>query len=123
MTDTLNKTFGERRRLSSFIGCSSGGVFESSNFAAPILLLVCTLAFLGTGCSVTRGFRSPDGTVNVSNYRLLWKSEAVIFTASVAAPDLQPATFNVQLQIGQSASDSRSVAAITEGAVKGLTRP
>jgi hypothetical protein len=74
------------------------------------------LALFCLGCSVTRGTRTPDGTLTVSNYRALWTTEAVNF--SLAASNL-----TVTLRIGASATDSESVGAVTEGVVKGLTRP
>jgi hypothetical protein len=91
--------------------------------SAAGILILCLLCLFVAGCSFTRGIRHPDGTFTVANYRFLWRSEAVAFTAGVAGTNLQPAPFNVQLKIGHSASDSQSVSAVTEGAVKGLTRP
>lgn len=88
-------------------------------------LLLCFLSclLLNTGCSVTRGHRAPDGSLTVTNYRLLWSSEAVDFSVKQpAVTNLQPA-FNAQLKIGKSATDDEAVAAVVAGVVKGITRP
>ena len=83
------------------------------------MLALCLLClFAATGCSVTRGTRAPDGQITITNYRLLWTTEAVDFRLSTLDSGLA-----TQLKIGHSASDDKSVGAITEGAVKGLTRP
>jgi len=47
----------------------------------------------------------------------------VLFTTTFTDTNLQPATFNVQLRLGTSATDSAAVGAVTAGAVKGLSRP
>jgi hypothetical protein len=87
------------------------------------LHFLCVLLLILSGCSVVAGKRTPDGTISVSSFRCLWRSEAVLFTTTVADTNLQPATFNVQLRLGTSAADSAAVGAVTAGAVKGLTRP
>lgn len=85
--------------------------------------MVLLVSLILTGCSVTRGTRSPDGTLTVVNYRLLWSSEAVDFSVKQpAASNSQPA-FTAQLKIGKSATDDEAVAAITAGVVKGIIRP
>lgn len=90
---------------------------KTANSKIPKLLCgFLSLGFILAGCSVTRGTRTPDGTLTVSNYRALWTTEAVNF--SLAASNL-----TVTLRIGASATDSESVGAVTEGVVKGLTRP
>jgi hypothetical protein len=90
-----------------------------------LILALCLCASVAnlSGCSVVAGKRTPDGTLTVSSFRCLWRSEAVVFTASVADTNLQPATCNVELKLGTSATDSAAVGAVTAGAVKGLTRP
>lgn len=99
--------------------------FRGQRILLSLLCLLCL--FVATGCSVVTARRTPDGVLTVSQWRLLWKSEAVNVTAGYAAAgllNLQPATFNLQLSLGQSASDDAAVAAVTEGAVKGaLGRP
>jgi hypothetical protein len=76
-------------------------------------------AFALTGCSVATAKRTADGVITVSSFRCLWKTEAVSVNTSFTAP----AAFHLNLSVGQSATDSQSVSAVTEGAVKGLTRP
>lgn len=87
------------------------------------LCAFCAFAFLGLGCSVTRGTREPDGTLTVVNYRLLWSSEAVDFSVKQPATGNSQPAFNAQLKIGKSATDDEAVAAVVEGVVKGITRP
>lgn len=101
-----------------------------SFWLAFLLSAFCFL--LGPGCSMTRGVRAPDGTLTVSNWRLLWKTELVDF--SVIQPATPSATnqisqlsdnppsrpFTARLLIGKSNSDEASVGAVTEGAVKGI---
>jgi hypothetical protein len=82
-----------------------------------LFLLLGLAALLGSGCSVVRGTRTPDGALVVSSYRALWKSEAIEFTTT-------PGTnFSVTLRIGKSRTDEQSVALATEAAVKALVRP
>jgi len=83
-------------------------------FPSALICVICGLLCLG--CSVTSGRRSADGSLTVTNYRLLWASEAVDFSTRSAG-------FNAQLKIGKSATDDEAVAAITAGVVKGITRP
>lgn len=99
----------------------TGQNFQRSTFnvqRSTVLPLLCFLScLLFIGCSVTRGHRATDGTLTVSNYRLLWSSEAVDFSVT------QPNALTARLKIGKSATDDQAVAAITAGVVKGLTRP
>lgn len=83
---------------------------------SPAFLLLCSLCvlLLNTGCSVTRGTRTPDGSLTVSNWRFLWRSEAVRF-------ETNSTNFNARLVIGKSASDDAAVGAVVEGVVKGVT--
>jgi hypothetical protein len=81
-----------------------------------VLLIVVALA---AGCSVATARRSPDGTITVSSFRCLWKTEAVRVDVAYEPPQ----TFNLKLTVGYSASDDKAVGAVAEGAVKALTRP
>lgn len=78
----------------------------------PLTIIPLTLL----GCSVTRGVRSPDGSLTVTNYRALWTTEAVDFSTTSG-------DFTARLKIGKSATDDAAVAAVVSGVVKGLTRP
>lgn len=80
-----------------------------------ICYLLSSIFFL-CGCSVTRGQRHTDGSLTVTNYRLLWSSENVNFSTHSAG-------FNASLKIGKSATDDAAVAAVVSGIVKGITRP
>jgi hypothetical protein len=77
-------------------------------------LAILAVAIL-CGCSVTRGKRLPDGTLTVSNWRLLWKSEAVRF-------ETNSTNFTARLVIGKSTSDEASVGAVAEGVATGVTK-
>ncbi len=102
------------RRLSKASGTQSLDK-NLLNFSLCLLIAACWL--LASGCSVTRGTRTPDGALVVTNYRALWTTEAVNF--SLASSNLV-----VVLRIGKSATDDKSVGAVVEGAVKGaLGRP
>jgi hypothetical protein len=103
------------RRLSKASGTQS---LDKNRLQFSLRLCVSAVMIgLLLGCSVTRGTRKPDGTLRVTNYRALWGSEAVSFT-------LGSSNLTVTLAIGKSASDDKSVGAVTEGAVKGaLGRP
>lgn len=57
------------------------------------------------------GSRKTDGTLIVTSWRLLWKSEAICFSAG-------DTNFNATLRIGKSSTDDEAVAAVTEAAVK-----
>ena len=81
-------------------------------------LALCFLCVLLCSCSAVTGQRKPDGTIIVTQWRLLWKSEAVNVVANYAATN-----FNLQVSVGKSASDDASVGAVTEGAVRAITRP
>lgn len=81
--------------------------------ATGALCLLCL--FVATGCSVTRGTRQPDGTLVVTNYRLLWKSEAVSFTTNST-------NFNARLTLGKSTSDDAAVGAVVEGVTTGIMK-
>jgi hypothetical protein len=74
------------------------------------------ILFIGvliSGCCVTAG---TDGNIRVISCRLLWKSEDISF--SVRSTNL-----NARLSIGKTTTDANAVGAVTEGAVKALTRP
>lgn len=95
------------------ISCATAEVIGK---CAPLFAL-CALCLCGLiGCSVTRGTRKPDGTLIVTNYRALWTTESVDFSA-------KSGDFNARLKIGKSATDDEAVAAVVEGVVKGITRP
>lgn len=81
----------------------------------PALCLCASVANL-SGCSVVTGKRAPDGTITVSSYRCLWRSEAVRVQTSYA-------DFALGLSVGRTETDSAAVGAVSAGAVKGLTRP
>lgn len=82
----------------------AGGVF--------LLCLLCLLClFVATGCSMVSGTRHADGRLVVTSWRLLWKSEAIHFSAG-------DTNFSATLSIGRSAVDEAAVAAVTEAAVK-----
>jgi hypothetical protein len=61
------------------------------------------------------GKRRPDGTLTVTSWRALWKSEAVAFTA--AGED-----FSTTLAIGKSRSDEESLKLAAEAAVKAAVK-
>jgi hypothetical protein len=84
-----------------------------------LCFLLSAFCFCLAGCSVATAKRTADGVITVSSFRCLWKTEAVTVNTSFTAP----AAFHLNLSVGHSASDDKSVAAVTEGAVKGLTRP
>lgn len=89
-----------------------------------LCLLTSALCFLSAGCSVTSGRRSPDGSLTVTNYRLLWSSEAVDFsTSDIRPPTSDFSKFTARLKIGKSATDDEAVAAVVAGVVKGITQP
>lgn len=88
----------------------------SRRFARTVLCALCVSVALLTGCSVTSGRRSTDGSLTVTNYRLLWASEAVDFSTRSEG-------FNARLKIGKSATDDEAVAAVVAGVVKGITQP
>lgn len=81
----------------------------------PATILLCVLCGLCVSCSVTRGVRAPDGTLTVSNYRLLWRSEAVDFSTNST-------NFNARLILGKSTSDDASVNAVAEGVAAGVVK-
>lgn len=84
---------------------------------APLItgLLITTLYV--SGCSMVSGHRKPDGTIVVTSWRFLWKSEAIVFSLA------SPTNFSAQLSIGKSVTDAQAVGAVTEGVVRALTRP
>lgn len=97
--------------------------FQRSAFnvqRSTVLAGLCSLCFLLfiAGCSVVTGQRTPDGTITVTSWRCLWKTEAVTVSAAYAATN-----FNIHLSVGKSQTDSAAVAAVASGAVKGLTHP
>jgi len=75
-------------------------------FVSFLFLSVC-------GCCVTAG---TDGTIKVFSARFLWKSEDVAFA-------VRGTNINAKLTLGKSVTDADAVGAVTEGAVKALTRP
>jgi hypothetical protein len=81
-------------------------------------LLAAVICLPLSGCSVATARRTPDGVITVSSFRCLWKTEAVSVNTSYSSGG-----FNLILTVGHSASDDKSVGAVTEGAVRALTRP
>lgn len=98
--------------------------FKNQNAGRDLAHLCASVCICGLllGCSVTSGRRSPDGSLTVTNYRLLWSSEAVDFQTSDIAPPAA-AGFKARLKIGKSATDDEAVASVVAGVVKGITRP
>lgn len=106
----------DKNRLQFFLG-----VHRASAVTSVASLLLCVFAL--SACSVTRGTRTPDGTLTVSNWRLLWSSELVDFSVHQPSTLNSQPTFNARLIIGKSVTDADAVGAVAEGAVKALTRP
>lgn len=86
------------------------------NIAVKIAL-IATLLFI-TGCSSITGERiAQDGSrLTIRAHRMLWKSDKIAFT-------LESQGLKATLSVGSSATDAETAKAITEGAVKALTRP
>lgn len=80
------------------------------------LLLISLLCL--TGCSSITGERiAQDGSkLTIRAHRMLWKSDKIAFS-------LESQGLKATLTVGSSATDAETAKAITEGAVKALTRP
>ena len=93
------------------ISCATA---EVTGKCAPLFALwLCALVVFLTGCCVTAG---TDGNIKVISCRFLWKSEDVSFS-------VRSTNINARLTLGKSNTDADAVGAVTEGAVKALTRP
>lgn len=86
--------------------------FLPRSFAA---LRLCVFALILTGCSMVSGTRRADGTLMVTSWRLLWKSEAIRF--SVVSTN-----FSSTLEIGSSTTDAAAVESVVKGAVEGAMK-
>lgn len=71
---------------------------------------------LAAGCSSVTGTRKPDGTLTVTSFRALWKSEAIAFSLK------DTNGFTATLTIARSGTDEQSVKAAVEGAVSAIIR-
>lgn len=78
------------------------------------LLFLLSLLIL-SGCSMVSGKRRADGSLVVTSWRLLWKSEAIQFSAA-------DTNFNAALAIGKSRSDEESIRLAAEAAVKAAVK-
>jgi hypothetical protein len=102
--------------MKNFFGKGMNGkgmnLFPCRTFPCLLVLALCLLA---SGCSMVSGTRHDDGRMVVTSWRLLWKSEAISFTA-------RDTNFSATLRIGKSAVDEQSVNAVTEAVVAGLVK-
>ena len=79
----------------------------------PLTLIPLTMLF--AGCSMVSGTRKTDGTLVVTSWRMLWKSEAISFTAG-------DTNFSATLRIGKSTTDAEATAAVTQAIVTGVVK-
>jgi len=82
-------------------------------FFSPVRLAslcLCAFVVLLVGCSISA---VKHGDTKAFNARVLWWTENFGF-------DVKATNFNARLNLGKSATDSESVGAVTEGAVKGV---
>lgn len=72
--------------------------------ALVFLLVLC-------GCSMVSGTRRPDGTLTVTSWRALWKSESIAFSVT-------DSNLTATLTVGKSTTDAQALAAVADAAVK-----
>lgn len=83
------------------------------------LLLVGLLCCCG--CSMISGTRKPDGTMRITSWRALWKSELITFRYIEIPPGASWSSTNgwdVEITIGKSSTDKEALAAVADAAVK-----
>lgn len=89
--------------------------FVRGMFVRGIIPLTIIPLTLLCGCSMVSGTRHTDGRLVVTSWRLLWKSEAIRFSAG-------DTNFSATLSIGKSATDAEATAAVTQAVVTGIMK-
>lgn len=79
-----------------------------------VKLILSVLVLVSFGCAHISGERAPDGTLKISTTRFLWSSQRVEFNVRDGT------NLVVTLRVNKSNSDNEALAAIAEGAARGI---
>lgn len=103
VAQVLERHYSRRPRKPSSV---TAGIFLC---VLPILCVLCV------SCSMVSGKRRTDGSLVVTSWRLLWKSEAIEFSAG-------DTNFSATLRVGKSRSDEEAIKLAAEAAARAAVK-